>query len=427
MKKAFTLIELLVVIFIIGLIASVSLMFVEQSGDVKALQYSKKIMKNIKNKVSSLDEDGYYSGIVNDLGTMLPNANFLTSNKSVKVMKSETNLGYFRFNSLIKQDGSLLLPAPFMYLNGSDWVDFNISANALNLVLYSGYRGGYFNLSENKDEIVDGWNTAIELKSNLNLYDNYDDFLVLKSAGVDKIFSTNINDKIIKKEFDLSAETNSLESVLGVDENLSFSADEFSIRHLSFDINLKNTSLSGAKEVAIFIYSPMLYYVDDTTNLCEFKTPIVADCAGSDKAYKPYIAHDKDYNINLSDKNVTWQSGVIKYQFLLSKDDNEGYLFINESNIKERNATEKYDFNVTTSSHIPLTNIANSNFFIDMSINDTNSWNIANLSTNADEKNPFYIFSGEKIISIWAKTTSWNHLKTYRDVLKPGRDYVIRN
>ena len=408
MKKAFTLVEILVVITIIGLISTLALVFLKDTAEIKALSYTKKVMSSIKQGVSNTDSRNYFSGFVNDFGTMPPHAYFLTgdSNGSFNFVGGE--LSRHRFISMTQQSGTSF-PAPFM-------PEDTILDGKINRVLFVGFHGGYMSRvgEKNEESFYDGWNTPIVLINDFNISTNGESFLMLKSAGSDRSFNNAVS--LIREEFDLSKDIDSLEDVYADDFNQTYRKSNFIMQSLDINIRL---DIDDANETAILIYSPMLYYAEGSENeVCTEHNTTHAKCNGSNRRYLPYYPFNR-YNtgldIGIEDKNVSWHIGLMK-QELYFNDNNESRLSINQGGIGGFNS---YDFN--SSNH----NISDSIFFGNISVDINNT---SYSSADVDIDNPFYMFAGTKIISIWSKNGSdWRKQESYAYDFRPNAREIIRS
>lgn len=417
--SAFTLVELLVVITIIGLISSAALLVLKDTTEVKALSYTKKVMTSIKKGIAEIDSDGYLRGFVNDFGTMPPHLYFLIAKKDDNNSFNYVDEALInnRFISMTKQNGTRF-PAPFMSdctASASECKDVDITN--IDKVLYVGYRGGYIN---GEDSLKDGWQTDMDMQNDMNISENggaKENFLTLITAGSDRVLSSG-GDLLIRKEFDFAQESGSIESVYADDYNKTYRKNSFLVSSLAIDIDLK---ANDANEVAIFIYSPMIYYADGSDGeTCYEGNATHALCNGNDRKYVAYYSFDHNFTKDEADKNVSWHIGLMK-QELYFNDQNRSRLFINQKGILDSsNDTLAYDFNATTDN-----NITDSIFFgnISVDINNTN-YN----SADKDRDNPFYIYAGTKIISIWDNNGSgWKKQESFSKDFRPNARNTIKN
>lgn len=408
MKKAFTLVEILVVITIIGLISTLALVFLKDTAEIKALSYTKKVMSSIKQGVSDTDSRNYFAGFVNDFGTMPPHAYFLTgdSNGSFNFVGGE--LSRHRFISMTQQSGTSF-PAPFM-------PEDTILDGKINRVLFVGFHGGYMSRvgERNEESFYDGWNTPMVLINDFNISTNGESFLMLKSAGSDRSFNNAVS--LIREEFDLSKDIDSLEDFYADDFNQTYRRSSFIMQSLDINIRL---DIDDANEAAILIYSPMLYYAEGSENeVCIEHNTTHARCNTNHRRYLPYYPfdrHNTGLDIGIEDKNVSWHIGLIKHS-LYFNDKNESRMFINQ---KGTIGTNAYDFN---SSNFE---ISDSSFFGNIFV-DINNTSYASFSK--DINNPFYMYAGSKVISIWYNNGSgWSEQESFIQDFRPNSRSTIRD
>lgn len=420
-RSAFTLIEILVVITIIGLISTAALVFLKDTTEVKALSYTKKVMDSIKIGVADSSSNRLV-GFVNDFGAMPPQAHFLLG------IQKENNSSFnfvgdrlvkYRFSSMSKQDGSIF-PAPYMgdCSAGDDKCKDSLTEE-VNRVLFVGFHGGYMSkIGDKKQEsLYDGWNTPIALRNDLNISTNSSiakSFFMLKSAGSDRSFD-GVNN-LVREEFDLAQDGNSLEDFYADDYNQTYRKGSFIVRSLDIDIGL---DIDDANETAILVYSPMLYYVKGSENeTCAELNTTHASCDSGSKEYMPYYPFDRTnagLDAGIEDKNVSWHIGLMK-QELYFNDNNESRLSINQGGIGGFNS---YDFN--SSNH----NISDSIFFGNISVDINNT---SYSSADVDIDNPFYMLAGTKIISIWSNNGSgWRKQESYAYDFRPNAREIIRS
>ena len=374
MRRAFTLIELLVVVAIIGLISSAALVFVRETADVKALAYTKRVMASVKAGIAETDEDGYFTGFVNDYGTLPPHPAFLTgTDADGNFTYVGGRAAHHRFASMTEQDGTAF-PAPFMDQNPSTGVFRDTLGGAdetVSSVLYAGYRGGY--LADGEAALNDGWNTPIRLQSDLNISSDHADspgganLLRLRSAGADRRFDDG-DLPLVRKAFDLSQEEGSIEGLYADDYNLTYDKRRFAVHSLTLDLTLsREAGGSDVNETALLIYAPMLYYAEGADNtVCTEHNTTHAECASAYRAYRPFAVHDDAYAGDLADRNLSWHVGLIKYQLYFA-DDNNSRLFINRGGILAADGTgEAYDFNQSNAA--ADLNLTASAFFDDVKI-----------------------------------------------------------
>ncbi|HHO42194.1 MAG TPA: type II secretion system protein [Epsilonproteobacteria bacterium] len=336
-KNAFTLVELLTVIIIMGLIATAALVMLRDTGELKAKQYTTKIMKNIKDAIA-LQEGEYFSGFMNDFGTMPPNIYFLINQENganfvAPFGEADTDrLGRFkikRFDIYDKNDyGGRIIPMPFMkkelftqerYEDEQAFIkDRNISF--LHVGFHGGYLGDGVEGMDREKSIKDGWNMPIQLITELNVTAAYqnDAYLKIKSFGSDRVDDDDESQKIIKDEFDEYKNNHSIKSAFKDDIVMTYGYSLFLPREIKSDVN-------STREYAI--YSPMLYYVEGSSNLlCTEHNTTHAQCPKDSGNYKRYKAYTFDTNSMLLDNNISWHVGVIKYEI------KEVEFFINNQN-----------------------------------------------------------------------------------------------
>jgi prepilin-type N-terminal cleavage/methylation domain-containing protein len=425
-KKAFTLVELLVVITIIGLVASAALVMVKDTAEDKALSYTKKVMSAYVSHLASTDDDNYFTGFVNDFGTMAPHPCFLNTTCKDQNYSFVGNLGVnpvpkYRFNSMGKQDGTKF-PAPFMSdcHKGEDQCEDNTTNDLthINKVLYAGYQGSYW-----KDEngFNDGWNTPIDVRIDHNisaLKDDGKNFLRLRSAGSDRVFEDG-NASLVRSEFDLSQDARSIEKLYADDYNQTYDKKSFLISSLQIKICTKQTSDTN---VSLLIYSPMLYYVENSSGFtCNEYNTTHADCGSNYERYIPFYGVHPDFDRSVVDQNLSWHIGLMKMQLYF--DENESRLFINQGdllNASDSNKDLAFDFN---NSNEEL-NLSASAFFDGITVRKPDQsdigWSFDSNPKDAD--NPFYMYAGTKVLSLWEhNSTSWKETQTKLIDLKPGR------
>lgn len=439
LRTAFTLIELLVVITIIGLISTAALVFVKDTAEVKALAYTKKVMASIKQGVADKDEEGYFTGFVNDFGTMPPHLCFMIG-ECEEFRFIGGVLEKHRFANMGEQN-STAFPAPFMHSNagpGNYYDDGLYGTKKIKKVLYAGYHGGYGSEVGDDEEaaLKDGWQTVVEAELELNTAASNGDspdgerFLQLTSAGSDRSF-TGGTGPLVRPEFDLSLEEGSTEAVYADDYTQSYRDDRFIIESVNIDI-AQSEQATGSNAVAIMIYSPMLYYVDGPGGEnCEEHNTTHADCDSGYQAYIPYYAHHHDFgldNFEDVDDDLSWHIGLIKQQ-LYFDEDGHSRLFVNQSGILDDSVSydnRTLDFN--RSNAIDELELTDSAFFDGFTVRDVNgsdlNWGFD--SNPVDDGNPFYMFSGTKVVSVWFRDGStWEEDDTFLIDFKPGRRQKI--
>lgn len=438
-KRAFTLVELLVVITIIGLVSSAALVMLKDTAEVKALAYTKKVMSAYKSALAQKEEDEYFTGFVNDFGTMAPDSCFL--NNSCDTEKYRFVKDYddnslpapknHRFTKMNEQDSSYF-SAPFMNSGTSPNFkdDLSGSSDNINQVLYVGYQGDYIG---GDGDVLDGWNTSIHqvVEHNISV-DNGDgkEFLTLTSAGSDRHFDDETTEALVREEFDLSKDLQSVEALYANDNNLTHDKREFILKSLRIKVCTDKAYTSASDiNISLLIYSPMLYYVEDSTGeTCTELNTTHAECddgGGSEaKKYIAYYTHDKDFvYTDTKASGLKWHIGLMKMQLFFNPDNNESRLFINKGGILDTtNDDLAYDFNSSN------TNLTNSAFFDDFTLIDANNTDLDFTfeSEPKDDNNPFYIYGGTKVVSLWENNSSgWSKTDTKLVDFKPGRQQLL--
>jgi prepilin-type N-terminal cleavage/methylation domain-containing protein len=414
-KKAFTLVELLTVVLIIGMIASVALITVRDTGEVRAKEYTKKVIRAVKNGIAKKEDGRVFTGFLNDFGTMPPNIHFLLGNDSnetnfVGLANGEKKLGKFRITSDIlfdnnSSDTNISMP----FLNRGTTPNFydsrldndNISKDSFNIsAMYIGFHGGYIGEGIDNDKsssIKDGWNKVLDLSAELNIsIDGGENFLVIYSAGSDGIFQSSGEVSLLKPEFDEYNSTNSdsIKALYSEDYTLTYRKEVFIPRNMQINLELTR---SGVDETKILIYSPMLYYADNSVGLvCREGNTTHAFCPDNATArkYVPYLPYvnstTNDYE-NAIDSNLSWQIGIIKYEF-------------------------HFDYNNSTNK------VSNGELYINNELYPpTNHYN-----GDIDFTTDFYISSGEKQIVIFDNNGSgWEFVNSYSEIFMPDETIKI--
>ena len=418
-KKAFTLVELLVVITIIGLVASAALVMVKDTAEDKALSYTKKVMSAYASHLASTDDDNYFTGFVNDFGTMAPHPCFLnTTYKDQNYSFVGTQLA--RFNNMHEQNGTAF-PAPFMNIDagsGNYYDDLNGSIKKISKVLYAGYQGSYWN---DENGFNDGWNTPIDVRIDHNisaLKDDGKNFLRLRSAGSDRVFKDG-NESLVRSEFDLSQDARSIEKLYADDYNQTYDKKSFLISSLQIKICTQRTDDTN---VSLLIYSPMLYYVENSSGFtCNEYNTTHADCGSTYERYIPFYGVHPDFDRSVVDQNLSWHIGLMKMQLYF--DENESRLFINQGDLLNSSEdTLAFDFNNSDY------NLSASAFFDGITVRKPDQSDIGwSFDSNPkDDDTPFYMYAGTKVLSLWEhNSTSWKETQTKQIDLKPGRHEKI--
>lgn len=341
-KKAFALIELLVVLTIMGLVSTAALVVLKDTGEVKALQYTKKIMKAIKDGIAEKEEGRVFTGFMNDFGTMPPNTHFLLNIESNATFING-ELGKYRIVNLKNRsinDNNISMP----FLDDKNATDYNDSKLDLNVsefkrfktsVMYIGHHGGYIGEGIDGDKsraIKDGWGKAIRLENDFNIsetHSNGDIFLMLNSAGTDGKFKNE--PKYLKDEFDAFKEDRkNIEAVYAEDYNRTYRKEYFVPRNMNITLDFDRDDINATK---VIIYSPMLYFAEDSSNkTCSENNTTHANCTGGVSG--KYIPYDFRVDTSSLDNNMSWHVGVVKYEFYYDynhtdKSLNEGTLSIN--------------------------------------------------------------------------------------------------
>ncbi len=403
-KRGFTLIELLVVVTIIGLIASSALIYVKDVGEIKAKQFTKEKLRSVKESVLHVSNDMYIGGFLNDCGTMPPSASFLVNDVSRAIGGKLQRARIVDLNETNSTSNDIIampfLPRPS---NFPSKIPFK--------ALYAGYQGVYVEgVEENKERALwDGWNNEINVTADLNISATHADgekFLLLTSVGSDGRSSEGIS--YMKEEFDEYKDVNNSKNFYADDINMTYAKEHFMPKSLELSIDLGDSSEANATKV--LIYSPMLYFVEDSEDeVCVEKNATHATCGGNDKKYIPFIAHATVEPEN----NCSWHIGVIEYGLTLL-DTNTSSLTING---------ELYDFN--TSKY----DLGYASFFHSFSFeNNTSTFEAPSYGAH-DIGNPFYMFAGEKEIVIleYNPTASqWQFVTSFTQILMPKRHEKIR-
>ena len=391
-KKAFTLVELLTVVVIIGLIASVALVTLKDTTEVKAKEYTKKVIKAVKYGIAKKEEGRVFTGFMNDFGTMPPNIYFLLGIDSNETNFVNAKLGKYRITSDILYDNNSSdanISMPFLDTDSGTGVDFNDSRlnglTSLNTpAMYIGYHGGYIGDGFDDDEnssIKDGWNKALKFTTELNVSKNDgDDFLTIISAGSDRIFQSS-EPSLLKPEFDEYNTTTAdgLKAFYSEDYTLIYKRQDFIPRNIHLDLQLDD----NVTKTKVLIYSPMLYYVDDSSGQsCVENNTTHAFCDGAnDLSYIPYMPYVSGPNNNYEDavdSNLSWQIGVIKYEFAFDYDSssgglqNNGKLYVNNTYLKDINSS--IDFGIEADNDFYISAGEKQIVILDYNFDDNAKW-----------------------------------------------------
>jgi len=322
LKKAFTLIELLTVIAIIGLVATAALVVLKDNAEIKAKQYTKRVMQSFKSGIIEVEQGRYVTGFVNDFGTIPPYGSFLLNRPENGYFIDdsedavlEKKLQKYRFLSVVEQN-STKFAAPFMSECTEDGCkDPKVNQSLQLSPIDSGFLGGYLKddfVSEKSISLRDGWGNELVYENQINQDDSFVTIISYGSDGID-----NIAVSLLKDEFNEFSSSDSLKGFYADDIISSYQKRAFKPRNITFDIALDGQS-------KVLIYSPMLYYVEGSSGsaFCKEKDATQAECDGEDRVYKPYIEGAKKHN------NLWWHIGLIKYEFGV-KDNGVEYLHIN--------------------------------------------------------------------------------------------------
>ncbi len=412
MKKAFTLIELMVVMVIIGMVSTAALVVLKDTGEVKALQYTKKVMTAMKNAVSQKEGDRVVTGFLNDFGTMPPNAYFLLNiehDASFIHADNSGKLGRYRIDRIYKNDEKEHnISMPFLdkyesadkyYYDGT--LKDNLGANPLESVtvssMYIGHHGGYIGEGLGSDKskaIKDGWGKSIDLKCDLNISDQGKErFMILRSGGSDGILGDDTPSPL-KDEFNEFNSSGNIKTLYADDYNRSYRSVSF----LSRNMNIQLDGLpADTNEIKVLIYSPMLYYADGSGGeTCTEHNTTHAGCDGSFRPYIPYIPHVNGTSSTYKtapDDNVSWHAGIVKYAFHYSYD-GSGQKVNNDGNL---------------------------------SINNADIASVQNLTNSVDFTDDFYISAGEKQVVILKKSGSdFEFSNAYPCTFMPGRAIMLK-
>ncbi|HEO98175.1 MAG: type II secretion system protein [Campylobacterales bacterium] len=327
-KQAFTLIELLVVITIIGIVSTAALVVLKDTGEVKALQYTKQVMKAMKNGIAEKEEGRIFTGFLNDFGTMPPNAHFLLNieNNATFIERIDApgihKLGKYRITAVVSHKiNDYNISMPFLdEADATDYIDSRLESDVIEpsklkiSAMYIGHHGGYIGEGADSDDersVKDGWSKVIRTHSELNIsIENGESFLRLESAGSDGRFKDS-SISYLKEEFDEFREgEGSIEALYAEDYNLTYRKEQFIPRNMRIDLDL-GTDVNETKAI---IYSPMLYYAEGSSGeTCSEHNTTHANCTGG--ASGKYIPYDFRVDHSTIGNNLSWHVGVIKYEF----------------------------------------------------------------------------------------------------------------
>jgi hypothetical protein len=198
--------------------------------------------------------------------------------------------------------------------NDSNLVDITREDYKKVSAMYIGYHGGYIGEGVDSDgerSIKDGWSKVVRLNTELNIsIEDGESYLRLESAGSDGRFKDD-GESYLKEEFDEFREgEGSIEALYAEDYNLTYRKEQFIPRNMRIDLDLQ----AEVNETKVIIYSPMLYFVEGSSNVrCEELNTTHAICAGS--VPRKYIPYDSRVDSSMFGNNLSWQVGVIKYEF----------------------------------------------------------------------------------------------------------------
>ncbi len=299
-KKAFTLVELLTVVVIIGMIASVALVTLRDTSEVKAKQYTKKVIERIKDGiVYEYKDKDYIEGFLNDFGIIPPNTHFLINEENnnhfmsqPSTVEKENKLQKYKINDLFKVEKDTPLndiPMPFIEIDpskedtfdhdgdtttpnktfytdsnlrvdlhtaGDDGLEKNLETdlyqNKKTIVsLITGYLGGYLNVgidSNKESTILDGWNNVIELENDTNITEYSpnipplpDDLVNLPYLNIISFGSDTHKDNMVtnlKNEFNETLDDTQTKALFKDDLEGKYEREYFVPKNIKIDLNI---------------------------------------------------------------------------------------------------------------------------------------------------------------------------------------------
>ncbi|MBN2722354.1 MAG: type II secretion system protein [Campylobacterales bacterium] len=427
-RKAFTLIELLIVIAIIGMLSTLVLSGLKDAGNIQAKQLTVKTMQNIKDGIIAQESSGDLSGFLNDFGTLPPNLHFMLDRENANYFINTgasgeaKTLGKYRIADLYSVANTFKVPMPFLTDNTTVSGKYIDPAEGMSVIdgkhgaLYVGFHDSYLAASSNLNKTLkDGWNTPIEAVYELNIADTTPPtpYVKLISYGSDKQTSAAIPH--LKPEFnEFATDTKSVKALYADDIGVEYAKNNFMPRSLSIDLVLENSADITA--VRVIIYSPMLYYVPNTTSNCIEKNTINADCGGTDIAYKPFLTYASGFSLSDAMQSTTgWHAGAVKYAFDidLATAANDT-LTINNTAYDFHDSAEGTQLGITT-------------FIKDIRIS-TNTQTVVTHDRNTDDAaNPFYITAGEKqVVIMQKKAGAWELLDSRSMMFLPNQNVIIQ-
>ncbi|GEM_PF-2484975 len=408
LRRAFSLIELLTVITIISLVASLGLVTLKDTGEIHAKRYTTELLKSIKEGIASVEEGESITGFLNDFGTMPPHLSCLL-NREGNLSYVNGTLGRYRITNLLRRDQGEKMPA-MPFLDGEDsgaFVDSQIALSTYTTpALYIGYHGGYIGQGVEREEesslLHDGWGVGVKGVVDLNISSHAPhDFLTLYSAGSDGRFEGG-EPSYLKEEFDPYRDPKSLQGLYASDITTLYDEEAFTPTEMMIDVDTESN------RTRIVIYSPMLYYAEDSSGVvCSEENSTHADCDGDMRRYIPYIPHVEAFDTAVADHNMSWHVGVAKYCFDLNTTD--GNLSINN---------HPYHFAGSSSA-----SLKGSSFFESIRIHGASLWTGA-----GDENNPFYMSAGEKVVVILRSLDggqTWEYRDAYTAHFLPNKKIAI--
>jgi prepilin-type N-terminal cleavage/methylation domain-containing protein len=403
MRRAFTLLELIVVVAIIAGIAGVGSVFVREYGEQRNATLTDRKAAAVVEGLMRTENDGsvwYAEGFIADIGTFPPELSALhnEAGENMKLIHADesnvTKDGLLSRRVLIRRAhelGGLLLPAPFLEDNGTD-ADCN--GCDYPVALYGGYAGPY-----GPETLDDGWGHAMEFNGTVAFaYDVEAPLTGLRSAGADRRFADE-GVSPVKEEFDEFADAATEKAAYGEDRVKPLPQRRFRPESLAFDIAFADGNASDTNQTDIVIYTPMLYFVEDTnctfddvgTTANRFKW---INCGGVDREWQRFAPDG-----NATSADATYALGVAKYRFTIGQGDMN--LSVNNVAVPDFDASA-----FMRASRVTF---------------DTGSaWNII---PAADTNTSFYLFGGAKSVVIFRDGT---FEERFTWIFKPGRNEKLR-